>query len=396
MIVYNAVILAALLVGLLLLCWNLHAFRVVGKVEAPQTGAAPFISVLVPARNEALRIAPCASSLACQRYPRFEVLVMDDHSEDGTAEVLKKLGYSEEPGTRLRILRSQPLPPGWSGKSWACQQLAGAARGDYLLFTDADTEHAPEMLASALAMARETRADLLSAWPRLVTLTWSEKLVLPVIHLALVYYPQALWQWVQGDPARAAAIPGWLRRSLGAANGQFLWFKKEVYEQIGGHAAAKGHMVEDLALGRAVAARVGEGLRLVNCDGSRIAQVRMYSCFAEVWEGFTKNIRAAFENSLPLYLLMGLGSTATFLLPFALVWATHGLARGLVLAQIAVIYAMRARLAARFKTSWFGCLLHPAGQLITTAIALNSWRCSAGKGVTWKGRRYAVVHPGEP
>jgi hypothetical protein len=149
-------------------------------------------------------------------------------------------------------------------------------------------------------------------------------------------------------------------------------------------------MVEDLALGRATAR---EGLRLINCDGSSISQVRMYSRFSEVWEGFTKNTRAAFENSLAFYFISGAVVCATFLFPFGFFWFTEGIARWLVLAQIAIIYAIRIRLSFRFGTSWLGCFLHPVGQFLITAIALNSWRCSAGKGVTWKGRRYDVVHP---
>ncbi len=390
MIVYQAVILLFLFGCLAMMFWNLSAFRSVRLLDEMPGEDAPLVSVLVPARNEALRIGPCASSLACQRYPNFEVLVLDDHSEDGTAGVLRDLGYSDDPSARLRILTGQPLPAGWTGKGWACHQLAAAAKGEYLLFIDADTEHAPQMLASTVAMARETGADLLSAWPRLLAFTWSEKAILPMLHVAFVYYPHALWEWIQSTPERLQSVSAERRRAMGAANGQFIFFRRTAYEQVGGHADCRSHMVEDLALGRATARA---GLRLVNCDGSAISRVRMYTCFSEVWEGFTKNIRAAFENALAMYFLTGTVLCATFLLPFVFVWFTEGLARWLVLGQIAVIYAIRIRLTVRFGTSWLGCLLHPVGQALTTAIALNSWRCSAGKGVTWKGRRYDVVHP---
>jgi len=392
-LLYQASVFLLLLAGAAMMLWNVRAFRTVPLVEqsGPEGLTGPMISVLVPARNEALRIGPCAASLACQRYPNFEVLVLDDHSEDGTADVLASLGYSGEPSAKLRILKGQPLPPGWTGKAWACHQLAAAARGEWLLFTDADTEHADAMLASTMAMARKTEAALLSAWPRLVTESWSEKLVLPILHLAFVYYPHAIWEWMTASPGRLARISPRFRRAFGAANGQFIFIQKAVYERIGGHAASRGHLVEDLALGRAAAK---EGLRLVNCDGSAISSVRMYTRFSEVWEGFTKNIRAAFENALGLYFLMGVVMSALFIGPFVFVWSARGPALWLVLAQIGVIYAIRIRLALRFGTSWLGCLLHPFGQLLTTAIGLNSWRCSAGKGVTWKGRRYEVVHPG--
>jgi chlorobactene glucosyltransferase len=390
MLLYNTVIFAVLLFCLGMLCWNLAWFRTMPRKTSVPASAAPFISVLVPARNEAHRIGPCAESLASQLYPAFEVLVLDDQSEDATADVLRGLGYCESPGARLRLLRGTPLPLGWTGKGWACQQLADAARGEWLLFADADTEHDPAMLASTLAMAVETRADLLSSWPLLTTLTWSEKAVLPIMHLALVFYPHGLLQWLQADPARARRVPRAILRLLGAANGQFLLFRRAAYELIGGNAAVRSHLVEDVALGRAVAMRIGEGLRLVNCNGALVSRVRMYESLAEVWEGFTKNIRAVFEDSLPLYLAAGMGSLLTFFMPFIFVWFAHGLARWLILGQIAVIYLVRARLTLRFGTSWLGCLLHPLGQIVMTSIGLNSWRRSAGKGVTWKGRLYEV------
>ncbi|HWL53499.1 MAG TPA: glycosyltransferase, partial [Chthoniobacteraceae bacterium] len=296
----------------------------------------------------------------------------------------------------FRILTGEPLPPGWTGKGWACHQLARAAtaaQGEYLLFLDADTEQTPEMLASAIALARESGADLLSAWPYLKAGSWSEKLVLPMIHLSLVFYPHALWQRLQRTPSRIAALPRSIRRGFGAANGQFLLFRREAYEKIGGHAAQKGHLVEDVALGRAIANRAGEGMRLINCDGTPIANVRMYTCFAEVWEGFTKNIRAAFEGSVGLYIGTGVMMTAVFFLPFVWIWLLEGAAFRLVAAQIGLIYLIRTVLMFRFRTPWLGTLLHPVGQFLCTTIALNSWRKSVGPGVTWKGRLYEVIHP---
>ena len=397
MVFYHLAVLLWLVWTFGFLCWNLSQFRSLKPVAAPSADKAPFISVLVPARNEEHRIGACAGSLACQQYPNFEVIVLDDNSEDATAEVLRGLGFQDTPGARLRVISGSPLPPGWTGKGWACHQLAQAARGEYLLFTDADTQHAPHMLASALALVEETQADLLSAWPKLLMLTWSEKLVLPMIHLAMAFYPHALLQWLQASPGRAkrwtGGLPDHYRRGFGAANGQFIWFRRTAYERIGGHESVRSHMVEDVALGRAVAQRINEGMRLVNCDGAPVAEVRMYTRFSEVWEGFTKNIRAAFESSLGMYLGFGLLTNCTLLLPFVWIWSAHGVQWKIVAAQIAMIIAIRIALAIRLQSSWVGVLLHPVGQVLGTAIALNSWRRSAGKGVTWKGRTYEVVHP---
>ena len=177
---------------------------------------APLVSVLVPARDEAHRIGPCVASLLAQDYPNFELLVLDDHSTDDTGAVVLDLGLREteadtdaDAPPQRRLLRGEPLPPGWTGKAWACHQLARVARGEWLLFTDADTVHAPGALAAMVAHARRTRADLLSAWPRQLVGSWSERLVIPLVYVLLTgFLPMWLFAWFQRRPRRAARGPG--------------------------------------------------------------------------------------------------------------------------------------------------------------------------------------------
>ena len=251
---YNLSVLAVLGAVLLSLFVNLLVFK--SLQSAPHASDDGLVSILVPARNEAARIRRCVESLQAQDYAHCELLVLDDNSEDRTAEILRGLGFDGDDAKR-RLIHGQPLPQGWTGKNWACHQLAAAAKGDYFLFTDADTVHSPVTVRAAVEFARKTRADLLSAWPRLVTLTWSERLVIPMIHLlAAAIYPHALILFFQSLPALARSVPPGLLRSLGAANGQFLFFKRSAYEKIGGHEAVRGHLVEDVALGREVAQRM--------------------------------------------------------------------------------------------------------------------------------------------
>ena len=386
--VYHLLVLAMLVWSLGMVLANLSCFDSLRAAE-PFGPDAPMVSILVPARNEALNIAACAGSLLAQDYPNCELLVLDDHSEDATAEIARGLGVSES-GGRARLIRGEALPPGWCGKNWACHQLAQAARGEFLFFTDADTAHAPGTVSAALAYARKHRADLVSAWPRLVTLTWSEKLIIPmIVLLGMTLYPHWLVLLLQRWPRLAAPVPMRFRRLLGAANGQFMFFTRAAYARIGGHAAVRDHVVEDVALGRAVTARIGEGMRLRNCDSQAFSTVRMYRSLAEVWEGFTKNLRAAFEGSLAGFLAIGAAQLCCFLLPFAaLLLPVPG--KRFIVADVALIYAIRAILTARFKTSWLGCALHPIGHALALAIGLNSWWRSARGGVVWKGRRYAV------
>ena len=386
-LLYHCLVLALLVLTLGNLLINLCVVRSLGR--ASHASSFPRVSVLVPARNEAHRVGPCASSLKAQDYPDFEVLILNDNSEDRTEEVLRGFGYSED-HPKLRLLTGTALPSGWTGKAWACHQLAQAATGDYLLFTDADTEHEAGTIRAAIAQAQQTQADLLTIWPRQITGTWSEKLVIPLLFLlAVAIYPFALFELLQSNPRLAAMCPRGFLRGLGAANGQFLLFKKSAYVKIGGHESVREHLVEDVALGREISARMCEGMRLITCDAREFVTCRMYHCFAEVWEGFTKNLRAVFEGALGIFLLTGLLQFACFLLPFALI-AMPVCHRRLIAVQIALVYLLRIILTVRFKTSWFGCAFHPFAHLLSLLIGLNSWRKSAGKGVSWKGRVYEV------
>lgn len=353
---------------------------------------APLVSVLVPARNEEHRIRPCVASLLAQGYPNFELLVLDDHSTDDTRAVVLGLGLTETDLAphRRQLLRGAPLPPGWTGKAWACHQLAAAARGEWLLFTDADTTHTPGGLAAMVAHARRTRADLLSAWPRQTVGTWSERLVIPLVYLLLLgFLPLWLFTWFQRRPRVAAKAPPGTMRRFGAANGQFILFRRTAYDATGGHAAVRSHLVEDVALGRLVADRTGEGRRVINCDGRPWVACRMYGSFPEVWEGFTKNLRAAFEDSEAAFWASGLFQFAVFVLPFAL--ALTGRGGRLAWVEVGLVYAVRGALTWRFRTGLGSWLLHPLGHGLALLIALNSWRRSVGGGVSWKGRVYAVA-----
>ena len=355
----------------------------------PPSGGFLDLSVLVPARNEERRIRDCLSSLISQEPTPREIILLDDRSTDRTAAIAEELGFTPAPGSRLRIIRGEELPPGWVGKNWACHQLSRAASPESgsLLFTDADTTHGTACLRTALDHAAKTRADLLSLWPDQITGTWSEKLVIPLGYLLFTaFQPLPLLSWLQAKPARAARR-GFTRERLatfGAANGQFLLFRRESYRALGGHEALRDHLVEDIAFGRRVAARTGEGMRLVNADGSRLLRCRMYSGVSELWEGFSKNLRPVFEESHHSFLLFGVVTGGLFLLPFFL------LGQGAApLVAVSLIMAMRLLLTLRFRTSWLGWIAHPFGVLLALLIALNSWRLCLRGGVTWKGRTYS-------
>lgn len=399
MLVYHLVVTGFLLLVSMnvVLNWWLFVAPRARRYDAPGT-LAPFVSVLVPARNEARRIIPCLCSLLAQDYPNYEVLVLNDHSEDDTASVVLNEGFSRDKGYSRRLFEGKPLPPGWTGKGWACHQLAAEARGDYLLFTDADTAHEPTALGAFLGHALDTKAALLSAWPQQVTGSWSEHAVIPLVYMLLLgALPHYVLRRLQRHPEYARSSSPASLRTLGAANGQYMLFRRDAYETIGGHAAVRDHLVEDVALGRLVAERTAEGMRLINCDGSKLVRCRMYTSFAEVWEGFTKNLRAAFAESAVSFWVFGVLQLGGLFLPFVFACFPRMSGRWwwLPVGQAIGIYVIRAAMAARFRTSWLGVWLHPVGQGLSLLIGLNSWRLSTRKGVTWKGRRYRMTHPPE-
>jgi chlorobactene glucosyltransferase len=380
---YHAIVLGGLLLVLLNVLANLAVFDGLTPAEPPTD--APAVSILVPARNEERSIEECIGSLLRQDYPNCELLVLDDHSEDQTGAIVQRL-IAAAPDARARLIEGGPLPEEWTGKNWACHQLAQAAAGEFLFFTDADTRHAPGTVTAAVAYAQRNRAGLVSAWPQLITRTPGEKLIVPVILLVgLSFCPLWLQRWIQQRPERAN---GRDVRGLGVANGQFMFFSRRTYESVGGHAALRSHVVEDVSLGRAVAARIPEGERLFNCDALRFSQVRMYRSFGETWEGFTKNMRAVFDDQRAAFWLFGAMEGMLFLGPFIALPGASGPDRWLVLGQVAIVFVIRFLLAARFRTSWFGALLHPVGIVLLLLIGINSWRRSTGRGVVWKGRTY--------
>ena len=351
------------------------------------------VSVLVPARNEERRIRDCLASLITQEPPVREIILLDDRSTDGTALIARELGFREEPGSRLRLLRGEELPEEWVGKNWACHQLSQAAHleSGHLLFTDADTIHSHSCVRTALDHAVSTRADLLSLWPDQITGTWSEKLVIPLGYLLfMAFHPFPLLRLLQEKPERAGRW-GFTRArlaALGAANGQFLLFRRNSYQGLGGHEALKDHLVEDIAFGRKVASRTGEGMRLVNADGIDLLRCRMYSGFPELWEGFSKNLRPVFEESHVGFALFGVVIFSLFLFPFLLLPFSGSLLLGAWIAVI-LIMGMRFIITRRFHSSWLGFIAHPFAVILALLIALNSWRLCQGAGVSWKGRNYS-------
>jgi chlorobactene glucosyltransferase len=312
----------------------------------------PTVSILLPARDEARGIAACVGSLLPQRYPQFELLVLDDQSTDATPDILHALAAADP---RLSPLAGQPLPPGWLGKHWACQQLFEQAHGELLLFTDADTIHQPQALRQAVAALLAEKADLVSVLPRQELGSWGERLVVPLLPWSLAtFYPQRLTRRLLGFPL----IPDRFSTALTMAVGQFMLFRREAYVRAGGHAAVRAHAADDIALARALP---GHGERCCLLDAGELVTCRMYHGFDEASQGLSKNLSAAFNYSLLALLAVSLGAAT---------WTLS---------------------AARFRLPWVVVLLSPAIVLTGAALALRSWRLTRAGQTIWKSRLLPAV-----
>jgi chlorobactene glucosyltransferase len=338
------------------------------------------VSVIVPARNEAATIATVVRSILDTSYSPFELLVVDDRSSDRTAAIVESL----PPDPRLRLIRGEELPEGWYGKPWACFQGYRHARGDLLLFTDADTRHQPALLGHAVGALEQENAALVTVSPTQRCVTFWERLIMPQIWflLALRYHPQTV------NRAR--------RASDVIANGQFILTSRTAYEIAGTHAAVRHEVAEDLALAQTYLAK---GLKLHFAFAERLMETRMYQSLAHLIEGWSKNIYLGGRRSFPdeplrraLVPVMLVLAMLFWLAPPAVLIAAAG---DPALGQVAPPALAATGLSALFwmlicygiKIPVLYGLAYPMGALMALYVILKStWR--GGRRVEWRGRIY--------
>ena len=347
--------------------------------QFPPTTEFPFVSVLVPARNEINNIEVCISSLLAQDYPSFEVIVLNDYSSDGTLPTLKRIAEAD---VRLHVLDGHPLPEDWLGKHWACHQLYKASSGGLLLFTDADTRHSPAMLRDSVSALLAEKADLVTAFPREEVITWGEQLVVPVISFGIFsFLPIYLVRFLRWP-------------SLSVTIGQFMLFRREAFEAVGGYEAVRGHLVDDVSLGRNI---LGGGFQWRLLDSTRHVTCRMYQSFGEVVEGFSKNVFAFFDyRILPFIIILTLIGYAFLEPPLALIsrWAGSPMsAFPPGLAAIAVIesYILWQIAYRRFRFPAYLVILYPLSLALFILIAIRSMVLTLSGNASWKDRELERV-----
>jgi chlorobactene glucosyltransferase len=355
---------------------NFRFFRKPRAFVSPNgDNALPLISILVPARDEEANIEACVRSLLSLNYPHFEVIVLDDRSADDTYGILCRL---RDQDGRLRVLIGAELPADWYGKPFACWQMAQAAQGEYLLLTDADCEFSPDALLMALGAAQEHQADLVSLVPDLRAEGFWEKLIIPLQYFIIfAFLPTFL--------IRRTPYP-W----FAAANGAFLFLKRETYFAVDGHRAVRQQLAEDVKFAQYIKR---QGKTLWYGDGSRTYGVRMYHGLGEIWAGFSKNIFPAFSRNV--FLLAGVILMLLNVLVLPILWTVGGWISGagwawLPLTSYFSLAGVRLGLTARFgRDTGEYALLNPLAWAVVIGIAVNSaYQSLSGRGNAWKGRLY--------
>jgi chlorobactene glucosyltransferase len=347
----------------------------------PAAGAAPLVTAIVPARNEAANIGVCIASLLNSTYPNLEVVVIDDGSSDGTGDIVRIL--AEHAGGRLRLIDAEPLPAGWVGKSWACWQGYRVARGELLLFTDADTRHEDALLGHAVGAANTRGADLVSVLPRQLMVSVWERLVLPQIFAILGMRYFALERISRTRNPRHVI-----------ANGQFILIRRDAYEAVGGHAALRSDIVEDQRLAQRM---VETGRRIFVAHAQELMETRMYRSLGGIVEGWSKNLARGSRRAAPPWIaplvpwLIAVFIAGAWLLPPVVLAATVFNRFGspafnwsLGATLLSLIYWMTTyasmRVPARYAPGY------PLGAAVAVALFVRS--ALRGGRTDWKGRRY--------
>ncbi len=337
----------------------------------------PSLSIVVPARNEERQIEACVRTLLAQNHCDFEVIVVDDQSTDETPAILERLARES---ANLRVVRGGPLPEGWVGKPWALVQGARAAKGAWLLFTDADTFHSHWSASSVQRTAIEKGLDVLSILTQQDLVSLGERALMPSVFLAIFLGTGPIDD--VGDPKKA---------SVAIFNGQYILAKRDAYDAIGGHASVKGEIAEDMELARRF--KSDGRFRIALSGSAGIAHTRMYRSFAEIWAGFEKNFALGVRGE-PLRASVGLLGYACLspLSPIALAFfiVTRQWPASAILAA-----SMASGIAAAICCVWrmrlppsLGLWVPVGNAFVLAVLAASMARFASGRGVEWRGRRY--------
>lgn len=372
-LVWSAFVLAA--IPAVLFAINVFLYQRPGAVSPSQRVP---VSILIPARDEERTIERCVEAALRSRNVDLEVIVLDDHSVDRTAAIVKQQAARD---ARVRLESAPPLPPGWCGKQFACSVLASLARNQTLCFIDADVRLSPDGLARMVSEMQARDAALISGFPWQETHTALEQLLLPLMHFLLLGFLPILGM-------RRSVHP-----SFGAGCGQIFVADRAAYFLAGGHAAIKNSRHDGITLPRAFRRA---GLMTDLCDATPAASCRMYTDSSEVWQGLLKNATegiASPSRIIPFSFLLVLGQVMPVVL-FTYFWSKSASPHLALFSGLAVLLSYSARLISvfRFRQPFLAALLHPFAIVVLLTIQWFAWaRLMLGVPSTWKGRSYSTT-----
>lgn len=335
----------------------------------------PYISVLIPVRNEEENIEQCVKSVLEQSYDNYELIVLNDNSTDKTDEILSRIS-----NPKFQYKKGKEKPENWIGKNYACHQLFQSAKSEYLLFIDADTKLEKNALSGIISFTEKYNPDLVSLMPKEEAGTFWEKIIIPMLHFTvLTLLPMPLVEHTK-------------KESLTMSNGQFMFFKKSFYEFIGGHESLKNKIVEDVWLGRKVKKSGG---KLIFANGTDIISCRMYTSYNEIVEGFSKNIFPGLSFSFFSLVFVVIMYSSLYLLPFPLILISFIFSEnGLIyinLINILIPVLIRIIQSFKFKLSSGYSLLHFISVITILKLAIKSYKVYSRKGgAVWKNRIYRI------
>ncbi|HEX5073593.1 MAG TPA: glycosyltransferase [Gemmatimonadaceae bacterium] len=364
--------------------WRIRHSRELARDSASVSPGGPLVSVVVPARDERRNIESCVRSILAGGYPNIEVVVVDDRSTDGTADVVRAIARDDE---RLTLIQNPPLPDGWFGKPWACATGARSARGEIICFTDADARHGRDLVARAVNGMTARRLDMLSVAGRQELGSFWERIV----------QPHVFWM-IASRYGGTETVNRSKRAEDKIANGQCIFVRRSAYVSIGGHEAVRNQVAEDVALAQRLFAA---GRRTELILGRDELTTRMYTSLREIMAGWRKNIFAGGREAMPwgrvgqaIFPALLLLSPLLTLLPLVgvVAGALAGGPRWLLLASAIALAAQVITWAAVYR--WMGApmrfaALFPLGSIIVAIIAVQA--IARGSRVEWKGRAYLTT-----
>jgi chlorobactene glucosyltransferase len=330
-----------------------------------QLSESPFVSVLIPARNEEKNIALCIKNILQQNYSNYEIIIVDDESTDDTLKIIRTFSANNN---RIIIISGKNLPEGWKGKNWACHQLSENASGDLLLFIDADVRISPDTLTKCISVYNERECSLLTIFPTQRIYSPGEFLIVPLMNWLLLTLLPLKYVYTTK------------RSSFTAANGQFMLWDKKIYNKIGGHKIVSDKIVEDMELARLVKKN---GYKVLTSLGDNNIFCRMYSSFSEGYKGFSKNFYPGFNTSPVLFLMLIFFLFLIYTIPFIYIFF-----KPLFIVPAALIIIQRILISIKSKQNiLINIFLHLVQMFIMLLTGINSVIASLQKKLYWKGRR---------